>query len=88
MEPLVRRACGFGADDRHYDSLPMHHSVGGVVAIGAPLVRGGSVVIAERFSASRFFDDVVAGECTSFQYIGELCRYLVAAPPSEAERAA
>ena len=64
----------------------MHHSVGGVVALGAPLVRGGSVVIAERFSASRFFDDVVRWQCTSFQYIGEFCRYLVAAPPSEAEK--
>jgi fatty-acyl-CoA synthase len=77
---------GFGAEDRHYNSLPMHHSVGGVVALGAPLVRGGSVVITERFTASRFFDDVVRWQCTSFQYIGELCRYLIAAPPSEAEK--
>ena len=77
---------GFGADDRHYNSLPMHHSVGGVVALGAPLVRGGAVVIAERFSASRFFDDVVRWRCTSFQYIGELCRRLIATPPSEAEK--
>ena len=66
----------------------MHHSVGGVVAIGAPLVNGGSVAIAERFSASRFWDDVARWECTAFQYIGELCRYLVAAPPSAAERGA
>ena len=58
----------------------MHHSVGGVVAIGAPLVFGGSVAIAERFSARGFWDDVARWECTAFQYIGELCRYLVAAP--------
>ena len=77
---------GFGADDRHYNCLPMHHSVGGVVALGAPLVRGGAVVIAERFSASRFFDDIVRWQCTSFQYIGELCRRLIATPPSEAEK--
>jgi len=76
---------GLSADDRHYNCLPMHHSVGGVVAMGAPLVNGGSVALAERFSASRFFDDLARFECTSFQYIGELCRYLVAAPRSEAE---
>jgi fatty-acyl-CoA synthase len=71
---------GLRGADRHYNCLPMHHSVGGVVAVGAPLVNGGSVAIAERFSASRFFDDVARFECTSFQYIGELCRYLAAAP--------
>jgi len=76
---------GLSADDRHYNCLPMHHSVGGVVAMGAPLVNGGSVALAERFSASRFFDDLARFDCTSFQYIGELCRYLVAAPRSEAE---
>jgi fatty-acyl-CoA synthase len=75
-----------GPDDRLYDCLPMHHSVGGVVATGAMLVGGGSVVIAPKFSASRFWDDVVRWDCTLFQYIGELCRYLVKAPPSAAER--
>jgi fatty-acyl-CoA synthase len=40
---------GMTAEDRLYNCLPMHHSVGGVVAIGAPLVFGGSVAIAERF---------------------------------------
>ena len=32
---------GLTATDRLYNCLPMHHSVGGVVAIGAPLVFGG-----------------------------------------------
>ena len=71
-------------DDRIYNCLPMYHSVGGVVAIGAALVNGASVVLRERFSASGFWDDVVESKCTIFQYIGELCRYLVntpAAPP-------
>ena len=42
-----------GPDDRMYDCLPMYHSIGGVVATGAVLVRGGSVVIREKFSAQR-----------------------------------
>jgi fatty-acyl-CoA synthase len=74
------------ADDRLYDCLPMHHSVGGVVATGALLVSGGSVAIARKFSASRFWDEVTGFDCTLFQYIGELCRYLVQAPPSPNER--
>jgi len=73
------------ASDRMYNCLPLYHSVGGVVATGAALIGGGSVVIAEKFSASRFWDDVTRWDCTAFQYIGELCRYLVNAPPHPLE---
>jgi fatty-acyl-CoA synthase len=72
-------------DDRMYDCLPLYHSVGGVVATGALLVAGGAVVIAEKFSARRFWDDVTRHGCTLIQYIGELCRYLVNAPPHPRE---
>jgi fatty-acyl-CoA synthase len=76
-----------GPDDRMYNCLPLYHSIGGVVATGATLVGGGSVVIRERFSASQFWDDVARWDCTLFQYIGELCRYLVNAPPHPREAA-
>jgi fatty-acyl-CoA synthase len=71
--------------DRMYNCLPMYHSIGGVVATGAVLVNGGSVAIRERFSASRFWDDIAEWNCTLFQYIGELCRYLVNSPPHRRE---
>jgi fatty-acyl-CoA synthase len=77
---------GTGPDDRMYDCLPMYHSVGGVVATGALLVSGGSVVIREKFSARQFWDDVARFDCTLVQYIGELARYLVNAPPHPCER--
>ena len=72
-------------DDRLYNCLPLHHSVGGVVAPCSMLCAGGSVAIAEKFSAGSFWDDVVRYDCTVFQYIGELCRYLLKAPASGAE---
>jgi fatty-acyl-CoA synthase len=74
--------------DRLYDCLPMYHSVGGVVATGATLVGGGTVVIRERFSASRFWQDIREERCTIFQYIGELCRYLVNSPAGTEQEAA
>ena len=76
-----------GPEDRMYNCLPMYHSVGGVVAIGATLANGGAVVLRERFSASRFWNDIVESRATIFQYIGELCRYLVNSPlnPRETE---
>jgi len=62
-----------GPGDRLYNCLPMYHSVGGIVATGAVLAAGGSVVVRENFSASQFWNDIVEWECTLFQYIGELC---------------
>ncbi len=72
-------------EDRLYDCLPMYHSVGGVQAPGAILVTGGTVILREKFSASEFWSDIVRWECTLFQYIGELCRYLLHTPPSAFE---
>ncbi|WP_375157403.1 long-chain-acyl-CoA synthetase [Bradyrhizobium sp. RDT46] len=76
---------GASPQDRLYDCLPLFHSVGGIVAPCSMLAAGGSVVIAEKFSASYFWSDIVRHDCTLFQYIGELCRYLLKAPPSEYE---
>src|SRR5260221_643150 len=73
--------------DRMYNCLPMYHSVGGVVATGAVLVNGGSVVIRDKFSASQLWDDIRRYDCTMFQYIGELCRYLLNDPPPLAREA-
>ncbi len=76
---------GATPQDRLYDCLPLFHSVGGIVAPCSMLAAGGSVLIAEKFSASNFWPDIVRHDCTLFQYIGELCRYLLKAPPSEYE---
>ena len=72
-------------EDRLYDCLPVCHSVGGVVAPCSMLNAGGSVVLADKFSAKTFWSDIVRWDCTLFQYIGELCRYLLKAPVSEFE---
>jgi fatty-acyl-CoA synthase len=71
--------------DRLYNCLPMYHSVGGVQAIGAMLVSGGSALVREKFSARQFFADVARYDCTLIQYIGELCRYLLHTEPSPAD---
>ena len=75
-----------GPNDCIYDCLPMYHSVGGIVAPGSVLVRGGSVVIRDKFSAQEFWHDVIQWDCTLVQYIGELCRYLLNAPRDTCEK--
>jgi len=76
----------YGPDDCIYIALPLYHSAGLAAAAGAALVAGSSVALARRFSASRFWPDCVRHEATVFQYIGELCRYLLAAPAHADER--
>ncbi|KAJ8672520.1 hypothetical protein QAD02_003779 [Eretmocerus hayati] len=73
------------SSDRIYDSLPLYHTAGGIVGAGQALVRGITVVLRRKFSASKFWPDCVHYECTVAQYIGEICRYLLAVPPSSAD---
>src|SRR5690554_3893938 len=63
--------------DRVYVVLPLYHSAGGVCAVGMALTVGGAVILRRRFSATQFWDDVHKYKATLFQYIGELCRYLL-----------
>ena len=78
---------GARATDRIYVTLQLYHATGGLCAVGAALLNGGAVVLRKKFSASQFWDDVVAENCTMFAYIGELCRYLANNPETPNERA-
>lgn len=44
------------------------------------------MVLKSKFSAGQFWEDCQQHGVTVFQYIGELCRYLVNQPPNQAER--
>jgi fatty-acyl-CoA synthase len=77
---------GFGRNDCFYGPLPLYHTVGAVMAVNAVLRAGGTLALARRFRASRFWDDIVAMRATAFQYVGELPRYLLDQPEREAER--
>ena len=67
-------------NDRVYNVLPLYHSAGGVIAVGLALTSGASLVLKRKFSVNEFWDDVHKYKITIFQYIGELCRYLLNAP--------
>ena len=74
------------ARDRMYDVLPLYHSSGGLCAIGPVLLPGASIVLRTKFSATEFWDDCARYRPTVFQYIGELCRYLLNTPEHPFER--
>ena len=71
---------GMAEKDVLYDTLPLYHTAGGVIGVGCMMILGCTLVIRKKFSASRFWDDCIQHHCTAAQYIGEICRYLLATP--------
>ena len=51
-------------DDVVYNSLPLYHTNGGILAAGQMLFWGSTLVLRRKFSASNFFVDCVKHKCT------------------------
>ncbi len=49
-------------DDVLYTVLPLYHSAGGMLGAGCMVCTGVTMVVARRFSASRFWQD-----CTTYR---------------------
>ncbi|MCP5087406.1 MAG: AMP-binding protein [Rhodobacteraceae bacterium] len=65
------------ADDRAYCVLPFFHINGLCVTLIGPLVSGGSVIVAERFSNSRFWLDCENHEATWFSVVPTVISHLL-----------
>jgi fatty-acyl-CoA synthase len=79
-------SAGIDRDDVFYGVLPLFHGAALMSMFSAVLAVGGSAVLRRRFSASRFWEDVAEHRITVFQYVGEICRYLVNAPAVSGEK--
>jgi len=77
---------GVTQKDRIYTALPLYHSAGGMIGAGMMIYSGATLVLRKKFSGKEFIPDIRKYECTVFQYIGELCRYLLAVPPSPEDK--
>ncbi|XP_046961358.1 long-chain fatty acid transport protein 4-like [Vanessa cardui] len=76
---------GLRSSDRMYNPLPLYHTAGGLVGTGAALVDGIPSVLRNKFSVTNYWTDCIKYDCTVAQYIGEMCRYLVSAPPRDTD---
>ncbi|XP_041088098.1 long-chain fatty acid transport protein 6-like [Polyodon spathula] len=72
--------CGATSDDIIYITLPLYHMSASLLGIGGCIELGAACVLKKKFSASQFWNDCRKHNVTVFQYIGELCRYLVNQP--------
>lgn len=68
------------SDDTLYLALPLYHNNALTVSLSAVFGNAATLALSEKFSSSRFWDEIRAHEATAFTYIGELCRYLLNVP--------
>jgi fatty-acyl-CoA synthase len=73
--------------DTLYSCLPLYHNNALTVAVGSVINSGATLALGKSFSASRFWDEVIASQATAFIYIGEVCRYLLNQPAKPTDRA-
>jgi fatty-acyl-CoA synthase len=75
------------SSDTLYNCLPLYHNNALTVALSSAINSGATLALGKSFSASRFWDEVIANRATAFIYIGEICRYLLNQPPKPTDRA-
>jgi len=75
------------ASDTLYSCLPLYHNNALTVALSSVINSGATLALGRSFSASRFWDEVIASQATAFIYIGEICRYLLNQPEKPTDRA-
>lgn len=82
LEPSFGNKAG---KDIWYCPMPLYHGTGLITSTTA-LLSGVGIAIAPRFSVSQFWPDIHDSRATSFIYVGETARYLLAAPEHPLER--
>jgi fatty-acyl-CoA synthase len=78
---------GCTPDDRVYCAMPLFHANAQILALGVALTGGARLVLARRFSKSRFLADVRRHGCTLFNYVGNPLAYILDTPegPDDAD---
>ena len=83
MGEVCARAAGYSEDDCLYNALPLFHGNAQLLSTMAALVSGARMVLAPKFSASKFWIDIAQYGCTAFNYIGAILPILLSAEPQK-----
>jgi crotonobetaine/carnitine-CoA ligase len=82
----LRDYVDIGSRDIIYSSLPLYHANPQAYCVLAALAAEGAIALAERFSASRFWQDIRAFRATAFSYVGAVLPILLSQPEREEEK--
>ena len=75
------------SEDTFFSCLPLFHSNAQVLSGYPALVAGGRVAYTERFSSSRFWQQIIDAEATIFNSIGAVSYFIWNIPTSDLDRA-
>ncbi|XP_068131707.1 long-chain fatty acid transport protein 2-like [Hyperolius riggenbachi] len=82
----ISTLAGVTGKDIFYIPLPLYHSAGLMIGVRGCIQQGATCVIRNKFSASQFWNDCRKYNVTSFQYIGEILRYLCNTPKKDNDK--
>jgi acyl-CoA synthetase (AMP-forming)/AMP-acid ligase II len=66
--------------------MPLYHGAGHGLCVVPSIHAGCTIVLGKKFSHSKFWPEIRASDANVMQYVGELCRYLINAPPSSLDK--
>ena len=72
--------------DRHFIVLPLFHGNAQYYSTMSALIRGASIALMDRFSASRYFDKCIEYDCTVASLFAAPMRMLLAQPENPRHR--
>ena len=83
----VHQMCHCTADDVVYCAMPLYHANAQILAFAPPLIAGGGLALARRFSKTNFLSDVRRYRATLFNYVGNPLAYVMDTPerPDDAD---
>jgi acyl-CoA synthetase (AMP-forming)/AMP-acid ligase II len=68
---------GMTSEDNCYIPLPLYHGNALAVAYSSVVYANAAAVLRQKFSVTKFFDDINSYRCSHMVYIGELWRYIL-----------
>lgn len=74
------------SDDVYVAPYPLFHASGRIHGVGSALVSGGSCVLYDKFSASRFAQRVAMSGGTVTHFLGSMMSLILETPESDADR--
>ena len=83
---VFRAGSGLRAEDRHLIALPLFHAGAQCHALWPSLIADATVAILPRFSASRYFEQAIAYDCTMAALFGAALRMLLNQPERPTDR--
>jgi acyl-CoA synthetase (AMP-forming)/AMP-acid ligase II len=83
---MISQYLGLKPGVRMYTCLPLYHVSGHNLCIIPSIYAGSTVILSSKFSHKTFWPEVRSSKADIVQYVGELARYLLNAPPSPLDK--